>query len=40
MSLFGIPRKKFSDNGGEFISDEFYDMCEAFNIKIDSTPLY
>ena len=38
VSLFGVPRKIFSDNGGEFIGDEFYDMCEAFNIKIDSTP--
>ena len=35
LSLFGVPRKFFSDNGGEFIGDEFYEMCEAFNIKID-----
>ena len=40
MSLFGVPRKIFSDNGDEFIGDEFYDMCEAFNVKIDSTPSY
>ena len=40
MSLFGVPRKIFSDNGGEFIGDEFYDMCESFNIKIDTTPSY
>ena len=40
VSLFGIRRNFFSDNGGKFIGDEFYDMCEAFNIKIDSTPLY
>ena len=40
VSLFGIPREIFSDNGGEFIGDEFYDMCETFNIKIDSTPSY
>ena len=26
LSLFGVPRKFFSDNGGEFIGDEFYDM--------------
>ena len=40
VSLFGVPRKIFSDNGGEFIGVEFYDMCDVFNIKIDSTPSY
>ena len=34
VSLFGIPRQYFSDNGGEFIGDELYDMCKAFNIKL------
>ena len=28
----------FSDNGGEFKSNEFKDMCENFNIKIVPTP--
>ena len=40
VSLFGIPREIFSDNRGEFIGDEFYDISETFNIKIDSTPSY
>ena len=37
---FGAPRKVFSDNGGEFIGEEFYEMCEAFNIKVSGTPSY
>ena len=28
----------FSDNGGEFESSEFKDMCENFNIKVVTTP--
>ena len=28
----------FNDNGGEFESSEFKDMCENFNIKIVTTP--
>ena len=27
-------------NGGEFISDEFYEMCESSNIKVITTPSY
>ena len=38
ISIFGAPNTIFSDNGGEFISDKFYDMCEAFNIKVLTTP--
>ena len=30
ISIFGAPRKVFSDNGGEFIGDDFFDMCETF----------
>ena len=26
--------------GASFLGDEFSDMCKAFTIKIDSTPLY
>ena len=33
ISIFGPPRKIFSDNGGEFISDKTMAMCEAFNIE-------
>ena len=38
LSIFGAPKRLFSDNGGEFISDEFYEMCERFNIKVITTP--
>ena len=37
LSIFGAPKKLFSDNGGEFIS-EFYKMCEKFSIKVKTTP--
>ena len=40
ISLFGPPKKIFTDNGGEFIGDTIYDLCAAFNIKQDSTPGY
>ena len=32
ISLFGSPKNEFSDNGGEFLSTEFIDFCENFNI--------
>ena len=38
--MFGAPTRIFSDNGGEFISDSFYEMCEQFNIKVISTLSY
>ena len=38
ISLFGSPNRVFSDNGGEFKSNEFKDMCENFNIKVVPTP--
>ena len=38
ISLFGSPTKIFSDNGGEFVSKEFTDFCENFNIEISTTP--
>ena len=37
VSVFGAPNKVFSDNGGEFISDDFYEMCELFNISVTTT---
>ena len=40
LSIFGAPKRLFSDNGGEFINDEFYEMCERFNIKVVTTPSY
>ena len=32
LSILGAPKRLLSDNGGEFISDEFYEMCERFNV--------
>ena len=40
VSIFGAPEKVFSDNGGEFIGEEFYEICEAFNIRVSGTPSY
>ena len=34
ISVFGSPSKIFSDNGGEFVSQDFIDLCENFNINI------
>ena len=36
ISIFGGPNYIFSDNGGEFIGDDFY-MCGKFNIKASGT---
>ena len=38
ISVFGPPCKIFSDNGGEFVSHDFIDLCENFNINIITTP--
>ena len=40
ISLFGRPAKIFSDNRGEFIGDDMYELCSAFDIKISTTPSY
>ena len=40
LSVFGAPKRLFNDNEGEFISDEFYEMSERFNIKVITTPSY
>ena len=40
LSIFGAPKRLCSDNGGEFISDEFYEMCERFNIEVITAPSY
>ena len=37
ISIFGDPNYIVSDNGGEFIGDDFYDVCGKFNIKISGT---
>ena len=38
ISVFGPPSKIFSDNGGQFASQDFIDLCENFNIIIITTP--
>ena len=38
ISVFGPPSKIFSDNGGEFIADDFYNLCETFNIEVSTSP--
>ena len=40
IAVFGAPNKVFSDNGGEFVGEAFHEMCERFNIKIQTTPAY
>ena len=37
IGIFGVPRKVFSDNGGEFIGEDFIELCEIFNIKVSTT---
>ena len=37
IAIFSAPKKIFSDNDGEFTGDNFYEMCERFNIKIETT---
>ena len=38
ISVFGPPSKIFSDNGGEFLSQDFTDLCENFNTNMITTP--
>ena len=38
LSIFGAPKRLFSDNGGEFINDEFYEICGRFNIQVITMP--
>ena len=40
IAVCGAPNKVFSDNGGEFVGEAFRKMCEKFNIKIQTTPVY
>ena len=37
ISIFENPVLVFSDNGGEFMSKDFIDFCENFDIKIKPT---
>ena len=37
ITIFGAPKKIFSDNGGEFNNDEMRALGEAFNINVITT---
>ena len=37
ISIFGSPNKFLSDNGGEFVNEEFNEMAEKFNITVLTT---
>ena len=37
IGILGSPDKFLSDNGGEFVNDEFVEFAEKFNIKILTT---
>ena len=37
ISVYGLPENFLSDNGGEFASDHFTNMCEAMNINFKLT---
>ena len=39
VAIFGAPKKVFTDNGGEFHSSIFHELCKKINIKIQTTPL-
>ena len=40
IKIYGPPEKIFSDNRGEFIGEELYDLCAAYGIKQDTTAAY
>ena len=33
ISYFGQPKRFLADNGGEFLTEEYKEMCEMFNIE-------
>ena len=37
ISVYGLPEKFLSDNGGEFANDYFTNMCKAMNINFKLT---
>ena len=37
ISIYGPADKFLTDNGGEFVNNEFLDLCEQFNIVIHTT---
>ena len=38
ISVFGRPDQFLSDNGGEFVNQEFNEMCELFDITVSTSP--
>ena len=37
ISIYGPADKFLTDNGGEFVNNEFLDLCEQFNIVVHTT---
>ena len=37
ISIFGPPEKVLSDNGGEFVNEDFVDLCHNLNINFMTT---
>ena len=37
ISIFGSTEKFLTDNGGEFLNEEFLELCESFNITVKTT---
>ena len=40
LTRFGAPRSILVDNGGEFVNQKMYDLCQNFNIRILTTAGY
>ena len=40
IGIFRAPCKLFSDNGSEFIGEDFVKLCETFNIKATTAASY
>ena len=38
VKFLGVPRKILTDNGGEFVNQEFMDMADNLNIHVMTTP--
>ncbi len=38
ISVFGRPSQFISDNGGEFINEEFTSLCEHLDIRVNTSP--
>ena len=37
ISIYGSTEKFLTDNGGEFLNEEFLELCESFNINFKTT---